>query len=210
MMKNVSYPSIKAVAVWAVLLFLAVSANAQMTDNGYAAIDWQYNFPLSNHFTDKGGGWGMNFEGGYYLTEHCSLGAFLAYHSNHEYVGRQTLPVGERASLTTDQQHTTFQVPFGISARYTCNRGSSLHPYLGLKLGTQYAQMKSDFNVFEEKDHSWGFYCSPEIGCSFYPWAYGPGLHMAFYYSYATNKGDVLTYSQDGMSNLGFRIGVAF
>lgn len=53
----------------------------------------------------------MNFEGGYFLTDNFALGAFLNYHSNHEYFGRQTLPVGEGGSLNTDQQHTAFQLP---------------------------------------------------------------------------------------------------
>ena len=30
------------------------------------------------------------------------------------------------------------------------------------------------------------------------------------YYSYGTNKGDLFTYSVDGMNNLGLRIGIAF
>lgn len=209
-MKTIQTIYMKGVLLGAAILFLALPVKAQMTDNGYANVDWQYNFPLSNHFTDKSSGWGMNLEGGYFLTDHCSLGLFLAYHSNHEYVGRQTLPMPEGASLTTDQQHTTFQLPFGLSARYTCCRGSSVHPYAGVKIGTQYAQMKSDFNVFEDKTNTWGFYLSPEVGFSFYPWAYGPGVHFALYYSYATNQGDVLTYSQHGMNNLGFRIGLAF
>lgn len=39
---------------------------------------------------------------------------------------------------------------------------------------------------------------------------YGPGLHFALYYSYGTNKADVLHYSVDGLSNFGFRLGVSF
>ena len=66
------------------------------------------------------------------------------------------------------------------------------------------------FNVFETNKDTWGFYVSPEIGFNAYPWAYGPGLHFAAYYSYGTNKGDLFTYSVDGMNNLGLRIGIAF
>ena len=181
-----------------------------MTDNGYAHIDWQYNFPLNNHFADKSSGWGMSFEGGYYVTDHFALGAFLAYHSNHEYFGRQILPIGESGSLNTDQQHTLFQLPFGLVGRYTFDRGGAFQPYFALKAGPQYAKMKSTFNVYEASKNTWGFYVSPEIGLSIYPWAYGPGLHIAAYYSYATNKGDLFTYSVDGLSNFGLRLGVAF
>ena len=209
-MKTLKYISLRAFAIAALALVFAMPAKAQMTDNGYTNIDWQFNFPLNNHFADKGSGWGMNFEGGYFLTSNFALGGFLAYHSNHEYFSRQTLPVGTSGSLNTDQQHTVFQLPFGLATRYAWNRGGAFQPYVGVKLGTQYAQLKSTFNVFETNKDTWGFYVSPEIGFNAYPWAYGPGLHFAAYYSYGTNKGDLFTYSVDGMNNLGLRIGIAF
>ena len=209
-MKTLKYISLRVVALSALALALAMPAKAQMTDNGYANIDWQYNFPMSNNFADKGSGWGMNFEGGYYVTPNMALGGFLSYHSNHEYFGRQTLPLTEGGSINTDQQHTLFQLPFGLATRYSWDRGGVFQPYVGVKIGAQYAQLKSAFNVFEAKDNTWGFYVSPEIGFSIYPWAYGPGLHFAFYYSYASNKGDLFTYSVDGMNNLGLRVGIAF
>lgn len=64
--------------------------------------------------------------------------------------------------------------------------------------------------MLEARENSWGFYASPEIGFNIFPWAYGPGLHVALYYSYGTNKADVLHYNVDGLSNLGFRVGVSF
>ena len=209
-MKTLKYISLRAFAIAALALVFAMPAKAQMTDNGYANIDWQFNFPLSNHFADKASGWGMNFEGGYFLTSNFALGGFLAYHSNHEYFSRQTLPVGESGSLNTDQQHTVFQLPFGLATRYAWNRGGAFQPYVGVKLGAQYAQLKSTFNAFETNKDTCGFYVSTEIGFNVYPWAYGPGLHFAAYYSYGTNKGDLFTYSVDGVNNLGLRIGIAF
>ena len=209
-MKTIKYLSLRVLAAVALTLVFALPAKAQLTDNGYANIDWQYNFPLSNNFADKSSGWGMNFEGGYFLSDNFALGGFLAYHSNNEYVGRQTLPVGEGGSLNTDQQHTVFQLPFGLASRYVWNRGGSFQPYFGVKVGAQYAQLKSTFNAFAAKDNTWGFYASPELGFNVYPWAYGPGLHFAAYYSYGSNKGDVLTYSVDGLSNFGLRVGIAF
>lgn len=209
-MKTVKYISLRVLAVAALSLAFAMPAKAQMTDNGYANIDWQYNFPMNNDFADKGSGWGMNFEGGYYMTPNFALGGFLSYHSNHEYFGRQNLPVGEGGVLNTDQQHTLFQLPFGLVGRFAWDRGSAFQPYFAVKAGAQFTQLKSTFNVFEAHKNTWGFYVSPEIGFSIYPWAYGPGLHFAFYYSYATNKGDIFTYSVNGLNNLGLRVGIAF
>ena len=200
----------KGLALTAITLAFALQGKAQMTDNAYANIDWQFNFPLSNDFANKGSGWGMNLEAGYYLTDGLAVGAFVAYHSNHEYVPRKTLTLNDGGSLSTDQQHTVFQLPFGVAARYSFDRGSAFQPYVAVKLGPQYAQLKSTFNAFQATKNTWGFYASPEVGISIYPWAYGPGLHIAAYYSYATNKGSLMTQSVDGMNNAGIRLGIAF
>lgn len=208
-MKTIKYISFRVMAIVALALVFAMPAKAQLSDNGYANIDWQFNVPLSNNFADKASGWGMNFEGGYFVTPNIGLGLFLNYHSNHEYIGRETLPVNG-GHITTDQQHTIFQLPFGVAARYQFNRGGAWQPYFGVKLGTEYAKARSNYNIFQSSDDSWGFYVSPEVGLNVYPWAYGPGLHLAVYYSYGTNKADVLTYSVDKLNNFGFRVGVSF
>ena len=44
----------RAFAIAALALVFAMPAKAQMTDNGYANIDWQFNFPLNNHFAEIG------------------------------------------------------------------------------------------------------------------------------------------------------------
>ena len=209
-MKTIKYFTLRLMAVAAIAIAFALPAKAQVTPFTYFNVDWQFNAPISNNFANKASGWGMNFEGGYFLTSNFALGGFLSYHSNHEYFDRQTLPVGESGSLNTDQQHTVFQLPFGLATRYAWNRGGAFQPYVGVKLGAQYAQLKSTFNAFEANEDTWGFYVSPEIGFNVYPWAYGPGLHFAAYYSYGTNKGDLFTYSVDGMNNVGLRIGIAF
>ena len=152
----------------------------------------------------------MNFEGGYFVTENFSIGAFLAYHSNHKYIPRQNIILSEGATLNTDQQHTLFQMPFGAAGRYTFNRGEVFQPYISAKMGLQYARLKSEFNVFQNTKSTWGFYVSPEVGINIFPWFYKPGFHVAAYYSYATNSGHLMTYSVDGMSNFGLRAGIAF
>ena len=44
-MKTIKYLSLRVLAVAALALVFALPTKAQMTDNGYANIDWQYNFP---------------------------------------------------------------------------------------------------------------------------------------------------------------------
>ena len=99
-MKTLKYISLRAFAIAALALVFAMPAKAQMTDNGYANIDWQFNFPLNNHFADKGSGWGMNFEGGYFLTSNFALGGFLAYRQSEYRPAAHCIPVAFRSCHT--------------------------------------------------------------------------------------------------------------
>ena len=153
-MKTMKYLSLRMIVIMAIAVGFALPGKAQTLGNYYANIDWQFNFPLGNDFVKKGSGWGMNFEGGYYVTENLSVGAFLTYHSNHKYIPRQTLNLSGTESLNTDQQHTLFQMPFGVSGRYTFNREGMLQPYFSLKLGPQYGRLKTDFNAYQNTDNT--------------------------------------------------------
>ena len=79
-----------------------------------------------------------------------------------------------------------------------------------MKVGAEYAHMVSDFYIYEESRNTWGLYLSPEVGFEYYPWTNSIGFHAAFYYSFSTNKGNLLESDISTLSNLGFRFGVAF
>lgn len=40
---------------------------------------------MKNYFVDKVSGWGMNFEGGYFVIFNFGFGFFMNYSSNYEY-----------------------------------------------------------------------------------------------------------------------------
>lgn len=174
-------------------------------------VDWQMNAPLSTDFADKISGWGMNLEGTYDVTSHFAAGAFVSFHTNHRYVDRQTIHLSPTESLTTDQQRSAFQLPFGAAGAYTFWTESCIRPYVGIKLGAMFARNTTYFGTRGVYDKSWGFYASPEIGLKIYPnrqknW----GFHVAGYYSYATNRTETLTGDVDGQGNAGFRLGILF
>ena len=191
--------------------FVNNSAKAQVVDNMYFNVDWQFNGAVGNSFARNASGWGMSGDAGYFLTKNFAVGAFVSYHTNNKYIDRQTLDLGNGSSITSDQQHHIFQLPFGATARYTFMRGTKFQPYGAAKIGTQYSEVYSQMNTFRFTDKQWGFYMSPEVGISTY---LDPqqqvGVHFAVYYSYATNKSHVLNYKIDGMDNIGFRLGVSF
>ena len=197
-------------------LLMAMSAmpfagNAQIIKGGYLNVDWQFNAPVGNEYANVASGWGMNFEGGYYIIPKMSLGLFVSYHTNNKYIGEQVLRLSDTESLYTDQQHSIYQVPFGITSRWRFIEDRMFEPYIGVKLGAMYTRMESDTQVYTYYQDRWGFNVQPEIGFSLYPMPVNRiGFHLAIYYSYATNKSHVLTYSINGYNNIGFRLGLSF
>lgn len=203
--------AIKVLVLTAALVAVTLPGRAQVFPNTYMNVDWQLNVPMGSSFADKTTGWGMNFEGGYFVTPKISVGAFISYHTNFQSIDRQTLDLGDGAALTTNQKHALFQLPFGVSGRYNWMPDSVFQPYAGLKLGANYAEMSSYYYVVKQYTDTWGFYLSPEIGVSIFPNpSYRLGFHVALYYSYATNSGSVLTYKINNVNNFGLRVGVSF
>ena len=196
------------------VLFAAAAAmpstsKAQISLDTYYNIDWQFNIPLGNDFSSTASGWGMNFEGGYYVTPEIAVGGFLSFHTNNEYFSRRTIAINETLSMNSDQQHQMFTMPFGLLARYRFQE-ADFQPYVGMKLGMCYSQFSNYYYIFLTDENRWGFFMSPEIGFNYYPWANGVGFHMAIYYSFATNKCDLMSYKQSILNNIGFRLGLAF
>ncbi|MBR2637245.1 MAG: outer membrane beta-barrel protein [Bacteroidaceae bacterium] len=199
--------------ICAVMIFAAMGlpteSKAQVSLDSYFTIDWQFNIPLNNNFSNGASGWGMNFEGGYYITPDLAVGGFLNFHTNNEYFSRRTIKLNETLSMNSDQQHQMFTLPFGALVKYRFQE-ADFQPYASMKLGACYAQFSNYYYIFMSDQNSWGFYMSPEIGFNYYPWPNGVGFHMALFYSFATNKCDLMSYDQSILNCIGFRVGLAF
>lgn len=202
----------RAVALFLLALcaFMPETVKAQINPRAYYQIGWQFDFPISSGFNDKMNDLGLYMEAGYYLTPHISLGGFANINTRSNYVPRQTFTEGS-SSVTTDQVRSFIQVPFGASLRYRFAWRSRWQPYIGAKLGANYAEAESAQQVYAYSDKSWGVYVSPEVGINFYPFKQKyVGFNLAAYYSYASNHGKVFYANMDGMNNFGIRIGLAF
>ena len=201
---------IKNIFIAGVLLSCGISTTkAQISLDSYYNFDWQFNIPINNRFSNSASGWGMNFEGGYYVTKDIALGGFLSFHTNNEYLSRRTIMLSATQAISTDQQHQMFRLPFGALTRYRFNEGD-FQPYVGMKLGTCYSKFCNYYYIFLTQEKTWGFYMEPEVGFNYYPWPNSIGFHFAMYYSFSTNKCDVMSYKQDNLNNFGFRAGIAF
>ena len=83
----------KIAFTFCIFSMFALQSRAQWdAEKMHLQIDWQMNAPYSTDFADKISGWGMNFEAVYDVAPRWAIGAFINFHTNHKYVGRQTLP----------------------------------------------------------------------------------------------------------------------
>ena len=86
---------------------------------------------------------------------------------------------------------------------------TEVQPYIQAKAGAQYSSQNTYMSTFVNRHDNWGFYLSPEVGLTFYPFnATDVGFQFAVYYTYATNHNKA--YDISGLNNLGFKLGVAF
>ena len=146
-----------------------------------------------------------------FITPAIAVGPFISYQTNLETIPRQTLDLGNGSALTVNQKHSVFQLPFGVTSRYTWLTDSVFQPYAGLKLGANYAELSSYYYVVKQYNDTWGFFLSPEIGVSIFPSpAQRFGFHVALFYSYASNNDDLLIYTMNNINRFGVRVGISF
>ena len=137
-----------------------------------------------------------------------AVGGFLSFNTNNQYFPKQTYTYSDKSALTTDIDKSIYQVPFGTSLRVRFLRGM-FQPYAEAKIGAEYSTQNIYMSTFVSRQDNWGFYASPEIGMTFFPFESTDfGFQIAAYYSYASNRNS--KFNIDGINNLGFKLGIAF
>ena len=190
-------------------MFVAVTqADAQMGKRYYINGGWQFNGTPGNSFVKSADGYGAYMEGGYYLTPMLAVGGFASFNTNDKYIPRTTYTFSDMSALTTDLTRSIYQVPFGATLRCRFSR-SIVQPYVEAKIGAEYSTQNTYMSTFMNRHDNWGFYVSPEVGMSIYPFSQTDfGFQLAIYYSYATNQNKAIDL--EGINNLGFKLGIAF
>jgi hypothetical protein len=196
------------IAALAAFFLTSVQADAQMGKKYYINSGWQFNGTLANDFAESAQGYGAYFQGGYYITPMFAIGGFASFNTNNEYVPKKTYTFSDMSALTTDLNRSIYQVPFGATMRYRFLR-SMFQPYIEAKVGAEYSSQNTYMSTFVNRHDNWGFYVSPEVGLTFFPFEKTDlGFQVAVYYSYATNANKAIDL--EGLNNLGFKLGMAF
>ena len=192
----------------AALMFFAGEANAQMGKRMYVNGGWQMNGTVANDYVQNFQAFGAYLEGGYYVTPMVAVGGFASFGTNNAYVPKQTYQLDDKAAITTDLDRSIYQVPFGATMRVRFMR-TEFQPYFEAKVGAEYSTQSTYMSTFVSRKDNWGFYISPEVGMTVYPFQNEDfGFQLAAYYSYSTNKSTA--YNLKGINNLGFKLGIAF
>lgn len=192
----------------AAMMFTAVQANAQMGKREYINMGWQFNGTVGNSFVKSASGYGAYIEGGYYITPMFAVGGFASFNTNNDYFPKKTYTFKDQSALTTDLDRSIYQVPFGVTMRTRFLR-SEFQPYLGTKIGAEYSTQSTYMSTFVNRHDNWGFYMSPEVGFTYFPFEKTDmGFQFAVYYSFCTNRN--ASYDIKGINNLGFKLGIAF
>lgn len=192
----------------AALLLVSANADAQQGKRYYVNGGWQFNGTIKNEVAESAQGYGAFIESGYYITPMLAVGGFASFNTNNQYYPKQTYTFADKAALTTDLNKSIYQVPFGAIVRYRFMR-DMFQPYVEAKIGTEFSTQSTYMSTFVSRDNNWGFYVSPEIGVTVWPFAKEDfGFLLAAYYSYSTNKSS--NYNLKGINNAGFKLGIAF
>ena len=195
-------------ATAAALVAFAGTADAQMGKREYINAGWQFNGTVGNSFVETASGYGAYIEGGYYITPMFAVGGFASFNTNNDYIPKQTYTFKDQSALTTDVDRSIYQVPFGLTMRTRFMRGE-LQPYLGTKIGAEFSTQSTYMSTFVNRHDNWGFYMSPEIGLTYFPFDKTDfGFQFAVYYSFCTNRNS--DYDLKGIKNVGFKLGIAF
>lgn len=203
-MKNLTY----ILSASAIMMLFSIQADAQMGKKHYVNGGWQFNGTFGNEVVESAQGYGAYVESGFYLTPMLAVGGFASFNTNNKYYPKQTYTFEDKSALTTDLSRSIYQVPFGSTVRIRLAR-SMFQPYIEAKIGTEYSTQSTYMSTFVSRDDNWGFYISPEIGFTVYPFNKDDfGFQLAAYYSYSTNKSS--SYNLKGLNNLGFKLGIAF
>ena len=190
------------------MIFFAVDANAQNGKKTYVNAGWQFNATPGNSFAESAQGYGAYLQSGYYITPMLAVGGFAGFSTNNQYYPSETYTFSDKSALTTDLDKSIYQVPFGPTLRVRFLRGV-VQPYFEARVGAEYSTQYIYMSTFVCKEDNWGFYASPELGLTVYPFETSDfGFQLAAYYSFASNQNS--TFEIKGINNLGFKLGIAF
>lgn len=144
-----------------------------------------------------------------FITRSFSAGIDVGWASYNQYFPKETFQYPSGA-ITTDYFNYVTSLSVAASGQYNFDiRSKVVYPYVGIGLGALGNQYTQYYNIYTDRDNSWGFLSRGEVGALFrFSKRRGIGGMIAFHYDYANNKSEVNNYS--GFSSIGVQVGLMF
>jgi hypothetical protein len=190
------------------LLATLVSGYAQDFDK-IMSISWDVNMPLSNReWIDETSVRGVRLSYRKLLDDKFMAGADFNWATYSTYVPTTTFVFNDGA-LTTDYFNYIYSYGLTISGDYILPIGNREHiiPFAGLGIGASMNGFTTYYNIYQDRENSWGFLVSPKIGACF-PFGKRIGAFASLHYDFSTSKAESLGY--DNFSSMGVQVGIAF
>jgi outer membrane protein len=143
---------------------------------------------------------GVDFEANRFLSDDISIGFNVAWTIFRNKVSGEIFEY-QNLDIYGTQFRYQNMVPLNINfKKYFINGDYS--PYLGVGLGTQYAEIRNDLGVFSFTDDKWLFHFAPEVGL-LYDLSGTTIVTIKAKYNYSPKAGDF-----PSVSYLSFGIGI--
>jgi outer membrane protein W len=201
----------KQLIILGVLAMIAgiTQVNAQHHSTDLVAVSWEMAFPSNNNYLNKTSYAGGRVEYRKLIKDQFSVGLGISWNSFEDYVGTKTYTSnGGGSAVTTDMVRYIYTVPMTATFHYYPTVSNKLFkPYVGVGLGTQYAEQYSYFNIYQLGSNNWGFVVRPEIG-TLVRVGHLFSLMVTGSYQYASNKNDDLHVNN--LSQFAINIGGAW
>ena len=175
----------------------------------FTAFSWEMSFPTGNKYLTESSMSGWRLEYRRMVKSNFSVGLALSWNSFDEYTPSKTYSSHNGATaVTTDLIRQVYTVPItAIAHYYFASNMPILRPFVGIGLGTQYAENNTYFNIYQLTENNWGFVARPELGAviSFGQNSPVKGLISAGY-NWSTNKNEA--FNVDNWSHLTVNVGI--
>jgi opacity protein-like surface antigen len=166
-------------------LLLIIGAPQLFAQHGSSfGLTYSISFPMGDlhDYISKTSFRGIEMEYNYHLKRTMSLGIATGWNTFYERVEQKTYTDGT-ASITGVQYRYTNTVPILLTGRYIKAGSGKAEPFLGVGIGTLYADRATDFGLYRISRDAWQFCVAPELGVILKSDRGVAGLISARYYS---------------------------
>lgn len=146
------------------ILFLLLSE--AMIAQSKTNIHYSIGFPMGDtkDYISKTSWRGVLFEYEKEITPYIGVGIQSGWNTFYEALARATYPLTNGA-ITSKQYRYINSVPIHVTGKYYFkDEESIIRPFVGLGLGTNYIEQRTDNGLFSDKDDAWVFTFVPKAG----------------------------------------------